>query len=154
MFIDCDVHQGNGTSSVAKTDATLFSFSIHCETNFPFRKTSGDLDVAVPERAGDRDYLDLLEQGLQQAFLRFQPDIVFYLAGADPYGGDRLGRLNLTKHGLIVRDQLVLDFCRQKSIPVALSMAGGYAPQVSDIVDIHFNTVNVARQSFFQVHSA
>ena len=148
MFVDCDVHQGNGTSAVAKQDPTLFSFSIHCETNYPFRKTAGDSDIALPKGTDDATYLRHLDHGFNQALDRFQPDVIFYLAGADPYHGDRLGQFNLTKQGLQARDQFVFDTCRQHGLPVAISMAGGYAPNIADIVDIHFQTVDLARRCF------
>ena len=144
LVVDCDVHQGNGTAGIAVKDPTLFAFSVHCDKNYPFQKTAGDIDIALPPATGDEAYLEELETGLNCAFREFQPDIVFYLAGADPYKGDRLGMLNLTKRGLQQRDQLVIDYCRQRSLPVAISMAGGYAPELNDIVDIHFATIETA----------
>ncbi len=150
LFIDLDVHQGNGTAAIARSDPTLFSFSMHCEKNFPFRKESGDLDIPLPAGAGDDRFLETLEQTLQRMPRTFQPDLVFYLAGADPYAGDRLGQLALSKTGLRQRDGLVFDYCRSESLPCAVAMSGGYAPQIDDIVDIHFATVmaalGVARQ--------
>ena len=148
LFIDCDVHQGNGTAAVAKNDATLFAFSMHCNKNFPFRKTAGDLDIGVDEGTEDEEYLDLLNKGLDQVFNHFQPDLVFYVSGADPYEGDRLGHLRLTKAGLRKRDELVLNRCLQDDLPVAISMAGGYAPKIDDIVDIHFQTIATAQDIF------
>jgi acetoin utilization deacetylase AcuC-like enzyme len=148
LFIDCDVHQGNGTAAVAKNDPTLFAFSIHSQVNYPFRKTDGDLDVALPENTGDDNYLSALGSALNQIFDAFSPELVFYISGADPFVGDRLGKLNLTKAGLRRRDEIVLARCRSAGIPVAISMAGGYANDVQDIVDIHFQTLLVGLEHF------
>ncbi|MEM9412141.1 MAG: histone deacetylase [Planctomycetota bacterium] len=148
LFVDCDVHQGNGTSSIARNDESLFAFSMHCDKNYPFKKTVGDLDVELSVGAGDPIYLHQLEISLCQIFERFVPDLVFYLAGADPFEGDRLGKLNLTKEGLLQRDKTVFQFFSERSIPVAFCMAGGYAPDVKDIVDIHFATVSCAADSW------
>jgi acetoin utilization deacetylase AcuC-like enzyme len=148
LVVDCDVHQGNGTSAIARGDASLFSFSMHCEKNYPFQKTEGDYDIALPVGASDVFYLDQLEAGLHEVLNSFVPDFVFYLAGADPYIEDRLGLLDLSKAGLASRDQMIFDLCREKGIPLAFAMAGGYAPEISDIVDIHFQTVRIAVDSF------
>ena len=153
MIIDLDVHQGNGTAAITDGDDSLFSFSMHCEKNFPFRKTPGDLDIALAEGTGDHDYLQALNDGLQQAFASFQADIVFYVSGADPFENDRLGKFKLTKPGIRQRDESVFKYCRERNLPVAVSMAGGYAHQVDDIVDIHFNTVQVALD-FYQQRAA
>lgn len=146
LFVDCDVHQGNGTAAIAAGDPTLYSFSIHCIKNYPFRKATSDLDIDLPPGTGDGEYLDQLERALRKIDLVFEPDLVFFLAGADPYEHDRLGHLRLTKAGLRQRDELVLDFYRARQIPVAISMAGGYAPDVDDIVAIHFGTITAAWQ--------
>ena len=142
--LDCDVHQGNGTADIFAGDPTVFTFSIHGANNFPFRKTPGDLDIPVPDDADDAAYLDLLEDGVSRALELSRPELVIYLAGADPYAGDRLGRLAVTKRGLAERDRFVLNACRQAGAPVAIAMAGGYGRQVSDTVDIHFQTVQIA----------
>lgn len=144
LFIDLDVHQGNGTAAITSTDPSLFSFSMHCEKNFPFRKTTSDLDIPLPSGTEDREFLSALENGLSEITRRFQANFVFYLAGADPFAGDRLGQLNLSKAGLKLRDEMVLNFCLKNRLPVAVAMAGGYAPDVEDIVDIHFETVRQA----------
>ncbi len=144
LFIDCDVHQGNGTAAITEHDPSLFSFSIHCEKNFPFRKHNSDVDVALAVGADDRQYLSSLESALVQIPQMFDSDIVFYVSGADAYHGDRLGHLQLTKQGLLDRDRIVFDFCRCQQLPVAVSMAGGYATNVEDVVDIHFETVGAA----------
>ncbi|QEG23184.1 histone deacetylase family protein [Mariniblastus fucicola] len=144
MVVDCDVHQGNGTASIVDGDDSIFTFSIQCESNFPFRKTNGDLDINLPVGTGDERYLTAISQGVQQALTEFEPDIVFYLAGADPYEGDRLGKLAVSKSGLRRRDEWLFRRCFDAKLPVAVSMAGGYANDVGDIVDIHFATVESA----------
>lgn len=155
LVVDCDVHQGNGTAGISKGDPSLFAFSIHCDKNYPFQKTDGDLDIALPPACSDTYYLAQLKNGLISVAERFQADFVFYLAGADPYEGDRLGMLSLTKQGLRQRDQVVFEFCSQRAIPVAISMAGGYAPAINDIVDIHFATIEMASEfhAASQTHS-
>lgn len=148
VIIDCDVHQGNGTAAIFADDPSVFTFSIHGANNFPFRKEASDLDIELADGTGDAVYLETLEQGLRQALDWSQPQLAIYIAGADPYMDDRLGRLALTKQGLIERDVMVLDACRASGIPVAISMAGGYAKNIEDTVDIHFNTVKLAAQIF------
>ena len=146
LIVDLDVHQGNGTASITKEDSTIYSFSMHCSKNYPFKKTEGDLDIALPPATKDQYYLNQMRLGLKRATDEFDPDFVFYLAGADPFVGDRLGMLSLTKAGLLDRDVEVLSFFRQRDVPVAIAMAGGYADQIDDIVDIHFGTVQTALQ--------
>ena len=142
--IDCDVHQGNGTAAIFRHDPSVFTFSMHGAQNFPFRKEVSDLDVNLADGTGDEEYLDLVDQHLDAVLHRHDPAFVFYLAGADPFEGDRLGRLKLTIGGLRARDELVLGRCRARGIPVAVSMSGGYAPDVDAIVTIHANTIAVA----------
>ncbi len=144
MIIDCDVHQGNGTAAIFTHDPNVFTFSIHGEKNYPVRKERSDLDIGLADNTGDDGYLEALEIGLHEAFSRFTPDLTIFLAGADPYVDDTLGRLALTKAGLQARDRLVLDFCYAEGIPVAITMAGGYAKQLKDTVDIHMQTVSEA----------
>jgi acetoin utilization deacetylase AcuC-like enzyme len=147
-IIDCDVHQGNGTAAILKGDDSIFTFSIHGARNFPFEKENSDLDIELPDGTGDEVYLAALEAGLAEVFARSQPDLVIYLAGADPYAGDRLGRLKLSFAGLEARDRLVLGACRERGIPVALAMAGGYAQPIEDTVSIHATTIMSARDLF------
>ncbi len=149
LVVDCDVHQGNGTASIAVGDPSLFAFSMHCGKNFPFQKTDGDLDVALPPGTGDDIYISQLEQSLKQIWSRLSPDMVFYLAGADPFLEDRLGQLCLSRAGLRERDRLVFDYFRDRSVPVATCMAGGYADNVHTIVDLHFATVATAEARFY-----
>ena len=142
--VDLDVHQGNGTAAIFCTDPSVFTFSMHGEKNFPFRKEDSDLDVALPDGTGDDEYLTALEIGLSATLNQHHPDFVFYLAGADPYEGDRLGRMRLTIEGLRQRDEMVFERCRRLGLPMAVSMSGGYAPDIDAIVTIHTNTIRVA----------
>lgn len=140
-IVDLDVHQGNGTASILSRDASVFTLSLHGEHNYPFRKESSDLDVSLPDATADEAYLDALDDALEQLAARFEADLIVYLAGADVYEGDRLGRLALTKAGIAERDARVFAFARRYGLPVAVTMAGGYCPEIEDIVDIHFGTV-------------
>jgi acetoin utilization deacetylase AcuC-like enzyme len=144
VVVDCDVHQGNGTAAIFQQDPSVFTFSMHGAHNFPFRKETSDLDVALEDGATDDDYLPLLDRHLDDVLNRHRPDFIFYLAGADPFEGDRLGRLKMTIDGLRARDELVLGRCRALGLPVAISMSGGYAPDIDAIVTIHANTIAVA----------
>ena len=146
LVVDCDVHQGNGTAEILGNDRHCFTFSIHGEKNFPLRKHPSSLDIDLPDGTTDGHYLTELQRGLQQCITSGHYDLMIYLAGADPFEGDRLGRLKLTKPGLIERDRAVLQFAQTHAIPVAVAMAGGYAQNVHDIVDIHAATVATARQ--------
>ena len=146
--VDCDVHQGNGTASICSGDASIFTFSMHGARNFPFAKATGDLDIELPDGTGDEVYLRHLAAALEQIFGDSRPELVIYLAGADPYHDDRLGRLALSFDGLAARDQMVLAACRRRGVPVAIAMAGGYARQIDDTVSIHSRTVLTARHVF------
>ena len=146
LILDCDVHQGNGTAALLQKDPTVFTFSIHGKNNFPFRKEKSDLDIALDDGADDGVYLEALEKGLRESQKQAQADAVIYLAGADPYVEDRFGRLDLSKEGLAKRDRLVLQYCRKAGLSVAITMAGGYAPNIEDTVDIHFQTVCIAAE--------
>lgn len=146
VIIDCDVHQGNGTAAICAEDDSIFTFSIHGAKNFPFHKEQSDLDIALPDGTGDQEYLAALEEGLAHAIEHSRAELAIYLAGADPYEGDKLGRLKLTKAGLQRRDRLVLEHCRAAGLAVAISMAGGYAPDPEDIADIHYATVALAAE--------
>jgi len=146
VILDCDVHQGNGTAAILQGDSTIFTFSIHGEKNFPYHKEKSDLDIELLDGTGDKVYLDMLEEGVQRALAMSHADLAIYLAGADPFEGDRLGRLKLTKDGLRQRDELVLGLCKARDLPVAITMAGGYARNVEDIADIHLATVKVASE--------
>lgn len=142
--VDLDVHQGNGTAALFASDPDTYTASVHGASNFPFHKIDGDLDIALPDGTGDGDYLDAAERAVQRAVLQFRPDLVFYVAGADAFAGDRLGRLSVSKAALARRDALLMDACRSVGASVAVVMAGGYADDVRDTVDIHFQSVLMA----------
>ncbi len=146
--IDLDVHQGNGTAHIFQTDDSVFTLSMHGAKNFPFRKESSDIDIELPDGCGDDDYLAQLQTALQQLEQRCQPGLVFYLAGADPHEGDRLGRLKLSFEGLRQRDQMVLQWAREKRIPLAMAMAGGYGKDIADTVQVQINTFALAYASW------
>lgn len=146
LIIDLDVHQGNGSASMARHDPAIFTFSMHGAANYPFVKEVSDLDIELPDGTGDHEYLDRLDEALQEIAQRFDPHLVIYLAGADPFHDDRLGRLGLTKQGLLARDQRVFDHARQQGLPVAVAMGGGYGRRIEDTVDVHFQTVCCALQ--------
>jgi len=144
--VDLDVHQGNGSAKIAENDESIFTLSVHGASNYPFVKECSDLDIELPDGTTDAMYLGALETALEQMDARFSADFVIYIAGADPFFGDRLGRLALTKAGLSARDARVFSYARGRGVPVAVAMAGGYARDIRDTVDIHFNTVNCALQ--------
>jgi acetoin utilization deacetylase AcuC-like enzyme len=145
-IVDLDVHQGNGSAEILRADPSVFTLSIHGARNFPFRnRCEGDLDVDLPDGTGDDAYLDALDRALAALAERFAPDFLIYLAGADVYDGDRLGRLSLTIPGIAERDRRVFGFARARGLPVAVVMGGGYCPDIERIVDIHFGTVRQAR---------
>ena len=144
LIIDCDVHQGNGTAAIFADDPTVFTFSIHGANNYPFEKETSDLDVELPDGAADDVYLRALTCGLERALEQAQADFAIYLAGADPFAGDRLGRLALSQEGLAARDRHVLERCRAAGLPMAITMAGGYAREIEDTVTIHLQTVRLA----------
>ena len=144
VVIDTDVHQGNGTAAILRGDPTVFTFSVHGAKNFPFHKEESDLDAPLPDGADDTEFLATLERGLEVALDAADASLAIYLAGADPFEGDRLGRLSVTKSGLAERDRIVLEACRERGIPVAVTMAGGYANEVGDTVDVHFQSVRRA----------
>jgi acetoin utilization deacetylase AcuC-like enzyme len=142
--VDLDVHQGNGTHAIFADDASVFTFSMHGGRNYPFRKMPGDLDVELEDGTGDEDYLARLADALPGVLARSVPDLVVYLAGADPHEGDRLGRLCLSFAGLARRDTMVLEACREVGIPVCITIAGGYGRDIDDTVQAHVNTVRAA----------
>ena len=145
-IVDLDVHQGNGTHAIFAGDANTYTFSMHGGRNYPFHKVPGTLDIELPDGTGDEDYLSLLADALPRVLNEGRPDLVVYLAGADPHERDRLGRLKLTFDGLERRDAMVLEACREVGIPVAITIAGGYGLDVRETVDIHVATARVAAQ--------
>jgi len=140
VIVDLDVHQGNGTAAIFAEDPAVFTFSMHGASNFPFAKQDGDLDIALADGTRDATYLEALEDTLDHRLPLADADIVFYLAGADPYEHDRYGKLMLTKSGLAQRDHLVFQACQLHRVPVTVVMAGGYAKLVDDVAEINFNT--------------
>ncbi|MCE9602507.1 MAG: histone deacetylase [Gemmatimonadetes bacterium] len=143
--IDLDVHQGNGTHAILADDEASFTFSMHGGRNYPFRKVPGRLDIELEDGTGDAEYLERLAGALPGVLAAARPDIVFYLAGADPHEGDTLGRLKLSFDGLMRRDALVLESARAVGVPVAIAIAGGYGREMDDTVRVHLNTARIAR---------
>jgi acetoin utilization deacetylase AcuC-like enzyme len=146
--IDLDVHQGNGTAAIFADDDTVFTLSLHGAKNFPFRKQAGDVDVELADGCADEAYLEALDGALDTLWRRTTPGLVFYLAGADPHEGDRLGRLKLTSQGLAERDRRVFDACCERGIPVAVSMAGGYGRDIDITVSVHLRTLQLSFESW------
>jgi acetoin utilization deacetylase AcuC-like enzyme len=144
LILDCDVHQGNGTAEIFADDDTVFTMSIHGERNFPLRKFPGSLDVGLGDGTSDDDYLTKLAAVVDESFARSRADLVLYIAGADPYAGDRLGRLAVTKAGLAARDRMVFAAARAAGVPVAIVCGGGYCTDLDAIVDIHAATMLMA----------
>jgi len=147
--IDLDVHQGNGTAHIFAGDPTVFTLSLHGEKNFPFRKEPSDLDVGLPDGCTDEPYLQALHQALAELEGRFSPDMLIYLAGADPHEGDRLGRLKLSHDGMQARDRVVMDWAWQRGLPVVLCMGGGYGHDIETTVEVQVQTWRVA-ESYWQ----
>jgi acetoin utilization deacetylase AcuC-like enzyme len=148
LIIDLDVHQGNGTAEIFKNEDRVFTFSIHAEKNFPFRKEKSNLDIGLPDGISDDEYLNLLKTNLKIVIESFNPDFIFYLAGVDVLATDKLGKLNLSRNGCKQRDIMILSHCRRLKIPVQISMGGGYSPKIMDIVDAHCNTFRVANDIY------
>jgi acetoin utilization deacetylase AcuC-like enzyme len=146
IVVDTDVHQGNGTAAIFSGDASVFSLSIHQENNYPLPKELSDLDIGLEDRTGDDEYLVRLEKGLVASLEKFQADIAFYVGGADPFLEDQLGGLAVTIDGLKARDRLVFEHLRKRGIPIAMTLAGGYARRVEDTVRIHVNAIRVAAE--------
>jgi acetoin utilization deacetylase AcuC-like enzyme len=145
MTVDTDVHHGNGTAAIFGNDASVFTLSIHQENNYPMPKPPSDEDIGLEDGTRDDEYLDALEKGLLRALKKMMPDLIFYVGGADPFREDQLGGLALTIEGLQKRDRLVFEHARRRGIPVASTLAGGYARRVADTVRIHVNTIIAAR---------
>lgn len=142
--IDLDVHQGNGTARIFRQDPSVFTLSLHGAKNFPFRKEESDLDIDLPDGCSDGLYVSQLQGALAQLEARCSPDLVFYLAGADPHEGDRLGRLKLSFEGLMERDRMVFEWAWRKRVPLAMAMAGGYGREIADTVQVQINTFSQA----------
>lgn len=146
LIIDCDVHQGNGNAEIFKNNRDVFTFSIHGEKNYPFNKPPSDLDIGLPDKTGDKEYLLTLEDALNDISEEFEPDLVFYLAGIDPLETDHFGRLSLSLKGLEERERLVIDTITQKEIPITLLLSGGYAPTIRETVEAHAIMYRTAKE--------
>ena len=146
-IVDCDVHQGNGTATIFDGDANVFTFSMHGAKNYPLFKARSSLYVELPDNTSDAEYLAMLADHLPRVFAH-EPDIIFYLGGADPFKEDKLGRLALSIEGLRARDELVLRECRARDVPVVTTMSGGYAADINDTVEIHCNTIRAVRKVY------
>lgn len=149
LIIDCDVHQGNGTAFIFKDDSEVFTFSMHGAKNYPLFKEVSSLDIELPDKTGDAEFLETLNEALPRIFLH-DPDIVFYLGGADPFEKDKLGRLGLTIEGLRRRDEAVLSYAKEREVPIVTTMSGGYALDINDTVEIHCNTIRTVKKVFTQ----
>jgi len=147
LIVDCDVHQGNGTAFIFESDEYVFTFSMHGAKNYPLFKENSTLDIELPDKTGDAEFLETLNEALPRIFLH-DPDIVFYLGGADPFENDKLGRLGLTIEGLRKRDETVLEFAKQREVPIVTTMSGGYAADINDTVEIHSNTIRTVKKVF------
>lgn len=150
--IDCDVHQGNGTAHIFRNDPDVFTFSIHQEMNYPMPKEKSDWDIGLPDRTSDQVYNTLLKEAVIKIYEEHSPELVIYVAGADPYLDDLLGGLSLTKEGLKERDEIVIGEAVRRGIPLVVVLAGGYARKVEDLVDIHYNTAVVLRKHLDEIH--
>ncbi|MFC5284977.1 histone deacetylase [Pedobacter alpinus] len=149
LIIDLDVHQGNGTAQIFENNPKVFTFSVHGEKNFPFRKEKSDLDISLPDGVRDDEYLSIINQHLPLLFQKVKPDFVFFLSGVDVLETDKLGKLALSLKACQQRDQLVFQQCYQRKIPVQVSMGGGYSADIKVIVDAHCNTFKTANQIYF-----
>jgi acetoin utilization deacetylase AcuC-like enzyme len=148
LIVDCDVHQGNGTAFIFQNSPEVFTFSMHGAKNYPLFKETSSLDIELADGTGDTEFLDTLSEALPRIFMH-NPDMIFYLGGADPYEKDKLGRLKLTQSGLKRRDELVLQFAKDHHTPIVTTMSGGYALDINDTVEIHANTIRTVKKVFF-----
>jgi len=148
LIVDCDLHHGNGTAYIFRKDKDVFTFSIHQENNYPAIKPPSDLDIGLADGAGDEEYLEKLRINIPEIIASFQPELILFVAGADPYKEDQLGGLSLTMDGLRMRDELVISWAKNSNIPLCIVLAGGYAYKVSDTVEIHCNTIRTAINFF------
>ena len=149
MIIDCDLHQGNGTAAIFSGDPDVYTFSIHQENNYPFFKPNSKLDIGLRDWAGDKEYLSALYDNVPKIISEFKPEILMYVAGADPYKEDKIGGLALSKEGLKKRDDFIFNQAVNYGIPIAVVLAGGYAVREEDTVDIHYNTIVSGLEIFY-----
>lgn len=141
LIIDCDLHQGNGTAAIFTDDPDVFTFSMHQENNYPFFKARSDMDIGLRDRASDREYMDVLTEHIPGIMSEFKPELIIYVAGADPYKEDKIGGLSLTKDGLRSRDEFIFNQAINYDVPIAVVLAGGYAFLEEDTIDIHYSTI-------------
>ena len=153
LIVDCDVHQGNGTAFIFKDDESVFTFSMHGAKNYPLFKENSNLDIELADGTGDEEFLETLSEALSRISLH-DPDLIFYLGGADPFEKDKLGRLNLTMQGLRKRDEIVLEYAKSINVPIVTVMSGGYALDINDTVEIHCNTIRAVKKVFFAENSS
>lgn len=149
LIVDLDVHQGNGTAQIFEKEPRVFTVSMHGANNFPYRKEHSDLDIPLQDGVADDDYLAILQETLPKLIAQQKPDFIFYLAGVDVLGSDKLGKLSLSKEGCKARDRFVFEQCIANNIPVQVSMGGGYSPDIKDIVEAHCNTYRIANDLYF-----
>jgi len=149
LIIDLDVHQGNGTASLFRSKNNVFTLSFHGKKNYPFRKEKSDLDIEFDDNTNDEKYLKILKETIPKVIDEFNPDFIFYLSGVDVLENDKLGRLSLTINGCKERDRFILDICKKNSIPVQVSMGGGYSVVLKNIIEAHSNTFRLAQEIFF-----
>jgi acetoin utilization deacetylase AcuC-like enzyme len=149
LIVDCDVHQGNGTAFIFQNSPEVYTFSMHGAKNYPLFKENSSLDIELPDGTGDDEFLETLSEALPRIFMH-NPDIIFYLGGADPFEKDKLGRLKLTQSGLSRRDRYVLQFAKDHHTPIVTTMSGGYALDINDTVEIHANTIRAVKDVFFK----
>lgn len=149
LIIDLDVHQGNGTAQIFQNEARVFTFSMHGANNFPYRKELSNLDVALADDTGDKEYLEILNDSLSKIINDYKPDFIFYLSGVDVLETDKLGKLALSKEGCKQRDEFVFKIALAGNIPVQVSMGGGYSPDIRDIVDAHCTTFKLAAELYY-----
>ncbi|BAO75748.1 deacetylases, including yeast histone deacetylase and acetoin utilization protein [Winogradskyella sp. PG-2] len=149
LIVDLDVHQGNGTAEIFQNDDSVFTFSMHGKSNYPFKKELSDLDIPLENDIDDSTYLELLRQTLPKLIKEQQPDFIYYLSGVDVIASDKLGKLGMSIEGCKARDRFVLEQCKANNINVMCSMGGGYSPNIKTIVDAHANTFRLAREIFF-----
>lgn len=149
LIVDLDVHQGNGTASIFEEDDSVFTFSMHGKNNYPFKKETSNLDIALPDGTGDDEYLKILKKTLPSLIEQLQPDFIFYLSGVDIISTDKLGKLGCSVAGCRERDRYVLQSCHDQNIPVQVSMGGGYSPDIKTIIEAHANTYRLAQEIYF-----
>jgi len=149
VIIDCDLHHGNGTAAIFRGDPAVFTFSIHQEHNYPYLKPKSSLDIGLRDRAGDKEYLSALQENIPKILFEFKPELVMYVAGADPYEHDQIGGLSLTKDGLKRRDEFVFKQAKSFGLPIAVVLAGGYAYNNDDTSEIHYNTIETGLRLFY-----